>query len=116
MLDERASPERQISRGAVGLYKDCMGRGPVEARTTLTEASSSTICTGTLTKAEQRLVERGEGDVVRQMRRKFQEAMRADYVAMVERITDREGRSFLSDHDTETDTAIEVVTFANHEA
>jgi uncharacterized protein YbcI len=70
-----------------------------------------TTCRNSMTKAETRLVERGEGEMVRAMRRKFQDVMRDDYIEMVEDITKRESESFLSDHDPETDVAIEVVTF-----
>lgn len=111
MADELLSPEKLISRGTVAIYKDYMGRGPQNATTQLSDESSMTTCTGTLTKAEIRLVESGEADLVRTIRRKFQEVMRDDYVAMVEGVTSRTGKSFLSDHDTEKDIAIEVVMF-----
>jgi uncharacterized protein YbcI len=113
MSEENASmsPEKAISRGAIAIYKDYMGRGPESAQTLLTDESSLTTCRNSLTKAENRLVERGESEMVRAMRRKFQDVMRDDYIAMVEDVTKREGESFLSDHDTNRDVAIEVVTF-----
>ncbi len=45
------------------------------------------------------------------MRRNFQDAMRADITDLVEAATGREAASFLSDHDTKSDVAVEMVVF-----
>jgi len=109
MSSEAEPAPREISRGVVAIYKDYMGRGPTDARTEVTENASVTRVSGSLTKAEQSLVADGKADVVREMRRNFQDAMASEVTALVESATGREAESFLSDHDTETDLAIEVV-------
>ncbi len=105
------SPEKQISRGTVAIYKEYLGRGPGSATTTITETFATTICENGLTKAEQRLVERGEHDVVREIRRKFQLAMSAEMRRLVEGVTSKRTKTLLSDHDVDNDIAIETVIF-----
>ena len=77
--------------------------------TEITENAAITRVSGSLTKAEQSLVADGRANVVREMRRNFQDAMASEMTALVEAATGREAESFLSDHDTETDLAVEVV-------
>ncbi len=106
------TPERDISRGIVAIYKEYLGRGPSSARTVLTEDVAVTTLQESLTKAEVSLCGEGEAETVREMRRKFQMAMRADITTLVESVTGRRAASFLSDHDTEPDVAVEMVVFA----
>ena len=108
---QNGNPEREISRGIVAIYKEYLGRGPTSARTELTEHTAITTLSDALTKAEHSLIERGDGPTVRDMRRKFQAAMRADITTLVEEVTGRKTASFLSDHDTEKDVAVEIVVF-----
>ena len=111
-LQENGSAEREISRGIVAIYKEYLGRGPTSARTEITDHTAITTLTDALTKAERSLIDKGESTTVREMRRKFQLAMRRDITALVERVTGRTADSFLSDQDTENDVAVEVVVFA----
>jgi uncharacterized protein YbcI len=101
--------QKEIARGVVSIYKSYLGRGPTSAHTTITDDHVSTICTQGLTKAEQKLVDNGDLEMVRSIRRKFQEAMRDDIIGLVEQVTGRRARSLLSDHDVERDIAIETV-------
>lgn len=107
------SPEKEIARGVVSIYKEYLGRGPTTARTELTGHAAVTTLQGSLTRAEQTLIEAGDAPAVREIRRKFQEAMRNDIASLVERVTDRPAASFLSDHDTVGDVAVEMVVFAD---
>src|SRR5215213_1961267 len=111
MLNDGASMTREISRGIIAIYKDYMGRGPSDAYTELTENSAITTVTGSMTKAERSLVADGKGDIVRNIRRIFQESMRNEISGVVENATGRKTGTFLSDHDVEADIAIEVVLF-----
>jgi hypothetical protein len=43
------------------------------------------------------------------MRRKFQDAVRPEVVALVERVLGRTARAFLSDHDVVRDVGIEAI-------
>jgi uncharacterized protein YbcI len=105
------SPEKEISRGVVATYKEYLGRGATVARTEIGTDHVVTILEDGLTKAERRLISEEEEETVREIRRKFQAAMRRDIIDLVERATGRKAKSFLSDHDVHTDTAVEVVVF-----
>lgn len=113
MPTESGSPERQISRGVVAIYKDYTGRGPTSARTTISDLCATTIVKDSLTKAESRLVEVGDPETVRAMRRKFQEVMSNDIRALVEEVTQRKTSTFLSDHHAADDVAVEMIIFAD---
>jgi len=108
----RAEPGRsvvtEISNAVVAITRDFTGRGPTRARTSMTDDMVTVVYHDSLTKAEQRLHERGEDEVVRGIRRKFQEVMRDDYVAAVEQISGRKVIAFLSDHHLDPDIAVET--------
>lgn len=106
------TPQKEISRGVVAIYKEYLGRGPTTVRTAITDDASTTMIEDSLIKAEQSLVRDGEADMVREIRRKFQCAMREDITSLVEGVTGRKCAAFLSDHDTESDVAVEMVVFA----
>ena len=58
--------------------------------------------------AEQTLAEEGEEDLVRGVRRVLQGKFREDASEIVEQLTGRKVKAFLSDHDIEADVAIEA--------
>jgi uncharacterized protein YbcI len=62
----------------------------------------------TMTKAERRLVQEGENELVVTIRRKFQTTMRDDLVGGIELLTGCKVLSFMSDHDANYDCAAEV--------
>jgi len=97
-----------ISRLIVRLFAEYTGRGPTRARTTIRDNVVVCITEDTMTKAERRLSQEGEGELVVTVRRKFQSTMRDDLVGGVELLTGRKVVSFLSDHDDEADMAAEV--------
>lgn len=100
---------KEISHGIVGIYKDYLGRGPTSSRTTIAGDCVTTICEDGLTRAERSLVDAGEGETVRDIRRKFQAAMGAEVMDLVGRVTGRPAKTILSDHDVERDIAVETV-------
>jgi uncharacterized protein YbcI len=112
MPTETQSPERQISRGVVAIYKAYTGRGPTSAQTTITDLCSTTLLQDALTKAERKLVAEGDTEMVRTLRRRFQDVMGEDIRALVREVTQRETDTFLSDHHPVNDVAVEMVTFA----
>ena len=105
------SPEKEVSRGVVAIYKEYLGRGPTSARTEITGNAAMTTLEDSLTRAELTLIEAGSAPQVREIRRKFQEAMRRDITELVEGVTGRKTKSFLSDHDVVSDVAVEMVVF-----
>ena len=106
------SPEKQVSRGVTAIYKDYLGRGPTHAATEFTRGCAITTLTDSMTRAEHVLVEAGDAETVREMRRRFQTAMRGEITTLVEGVTGRKSAAFLSDHDTVHDVAVEVVVLA----
>jgi uncharacterized protein YbcI len=106
-----SSANREISRGLISIYKDHTDRGPSAARTTISEHHAVTMLESSLTKAERTLVQRGDGDLVRELRRKFQAVMSDEVCRLVARATGRATITLLSDHDVVRDLAVEVVVF-----
>ena len=90
----QSSPRKEISRGAVQIAKEHIGRGPNKVRVTIAEDAVLIRYEESLTPAE---------------RRRFQDAVRPDMVALVERTLGRTARTFLSDHDVVNDVGIELI-------
>ncbi len=113
MPDEPAASgsvlNKDISRAVVAIYKEYIGRGSTHARTTITEDMVVCVLHDSLTTAERTLIKTDGPEMVRGMRRKFQDAMQTDIRAVVERATARKTTAMLSDHITDPDVAIEVV-------
>jgi uncharacterized protein YbcI len=97
-----------ISRHVVRLFAEYTGRGPTKARTTIRDNVIVCVTEDTMTKAERRLVQEGEEDLVVSVRRRFQTTMRDDLVGGIELLTGCKVRSFMSDHDADNDCAAEV--------
>src|SRR5215213_5273051 len=108
--DERTpgSLTAAISRHVVRLVAEYTGRGPTKARTTIRDNVVLCMTEDNMTKAERRLVQEGERELVVTIRRRFQTTMRDDLVSGIELLTGRKVVSFLSDHNAETDHAAEV--------
>jgi uncharacterized protein YbcI len=109
METSQSSPTREISRGAVAIAKEHIGRGPNKVRVTTAGNMVTIIYEESLTPAEKKLVGDGDAEFVRLMRRRFQDAVRPEVVALVERTLGRRARTFLSDHDVVNDVGIEVI-------
>ena len=105
----QSSPRKEIGRGAVQIAKEHIGRGPNKVRVTIAEDAVLIRYEESFTPAERRLVADGDPDFVRLMRRRFQDAVRPDMVALVERTLGRTARTFLSDHDVVNDVGIELI-------
>jgi len=97
-----------ISNAVVGLLRDYTGRGPTHARTTIGSETIVVTLRDSLTKAERTLASHGQALEVLAMRRAFQNTMRDDLVAAVERLTGRRVEAFLSDNLSEPDVAVEI--------
>lgn len=98
----------EISNGVVGIVREYTGRGPTRARTTITDDLVVVVMGETLLKAEKSLIAAGDSDTVMTARRKFQSAMREDFVDLVESTLDRRVTAFMSDNHVDPDIAVEV--------
>jgi uncharacterized protein YbcI len=99
---------RDLSRAMVALYKEYVGRGPTQARAYVEEDLIAVVLQDTMTTAERTLAQEDEEDLVRGVRRVFQGKFREDAVEIVERLTGRDVKAFLSDHAIDPDVAVEV--------
>jgi uncharacterized protein YbcI len=103
------SVRTEISREMVRLYKEQFGRGPTRART---EFAGPDIVISTLedsfTPAERRMAEMGEAQRLRDTRMYFQHATEEKFRGVIERITGRPVRAFISGIDTCVDVSSEV--------
>jgi uncharacterized protein YbcI len=98
----------ELSAAVVGITRDYTGRGPTRARTVIDREAVFVLLHDSLTKGERVLVERGEHEQVLELRRTFQNTMRDDYTAAIERILGRRVTSFLSANSVEPDVASEI--------
>ena len=96
-----------ISNGVVRLLRDYTGRGPTRARTYIVGDLVSVVLEDTLTKGEMSLVGDGETALVLEARHAYQRTMADDLIALVEGLTGRKVRAFLSDNHIDPDIAIE---------
>jgi uncharacterized protein YbcI len=99
----------EISRAMVRLYKEQFGRGPTKSRTDYA-GEDTLICTleNSLTRAEQRLVEMGEDQRLRDIRMFFQHATEDEFREVIEGLTGRKVRAFISGTDTGKDVSCEI--------
>lgn len=99
----------EISREMVRLYKELFGRGPTKARTEFA-GPDIVICTleNSFTPAERSLAEMGEHQRLRDTRMYFQAATADRFREIIERLTGRKVRAFISGLDTNKDVAAEL--------
>jgi uncharacterized protein YbcI len=102
------SLSRDLARAMVALFKEYVGRGPTHARAYVEEDLVSVVLQDTMIRAEKTLADEGEEDLVRGVRRVFQGKFREDAVEIVEELTGRKVKAFLSDHAIDPDVAIEA--------
>lgn len=102
------SLSRDLSRAMVALFKEYVGRGPTHARAHLNEDLIVVVLQDTMIRAEKTLADEGEEDLVRGVRRVFQGKFREDAIEIVQDLTGRKVKCFLSDHAIDPDVAIEA--------
>lgn len=103
------SVRAEISREMVRLYKELFGRGPTKARTEFA-GPDIVICSleNTFTPAERSLAEMGEHQRLRDTRMYFQSATADKFREIIERLTGRRVRAFVSGIDANADLCCEV--------
>ena len=98
----------EISTAAVKLVAEYTGRGPTKAHTVINRDSVMILLADTLTKGERSLVRMGMSDHVAETRKRYQEAMREDLIAVVEDRVGRKVIAFMSDNHIDPDMGAEV--------
>jgi uncharacterized protein YbcI len=99
----------ELSNAMVQLYKELFGRGPTKARTSYAGPDLLvTTLENSLTRIERTMAEAGEYERLRDLRMHFQYLGEDNFVGIVERITGRKVRAFVSGMDTKRDVASEL--------
>lgn len=101
------STAASISNLVVQTLSAYTGRGPTKAWTSIDEDLVSVVLRETLTKGERSLVSGGRSELVLEARQGYQQAMREDLIAGVQRLTGRKVIAFLSENHIDPDIAIE---------
>jgi uncharacterized protein YbcI len=96
----------------VQLHARLYGRGPTKARSYLQNDYAVCILEEIFTTAERTLIGAGSGGHVSETRKKFQEAVKDEFIEVVERITGRTVHVFLSQVDVDADLALEFFVFS----
>jgi uncharacterized protein YbcI len=101
-------PSGMISTSVVQTWQEWTGRGPTRAKTFIDDDMVTVLFGDTLTRGERRLVESGHADSVLRLRDEYQQVMRDELVAIVERHLDRKVIAFMSQNHIDPDLAVEV--------
>jgi uncharacterized protein YbcI len=101
-----------ISRAVVRIVHEYTGRGPTKARTSIRDEIVVVMLQETLLKAEQTLIRDGKDRAVVEMRRTFQQTMREDLAAAVEKFAERKVIAFMSDSHLDPDYSVELFVLA----
>ena len=108
---DRASVAAEISREIVRLHARLFGRGPTRAKSFVYDDFALCILEDVLTRAEKTLVGAGNTEQVHATRMAFQDAVRDDFVAIVEETTGRKVRAFVSQVHIDPELAAELFLF-----
>jgi uncharacterized protein YbcI len=95
----------------VGLVNEYAGRGPQKARTVVSGDMAVCVLEDTLTTGERTLASRGDGETVLDLRKRLQDAMREDAIRVVEDLTGRKVKAFMSENHIDPDLAVETFVF-----
>jgi len=93
----------------VGLHRRYFGRGATKARAY--QVSDDLVLVelrDVFLTVERTLIERGQADTVRQTRLTFQQAMFHEFVAVVEEVTGRMVRSYVTESFTSPEAVLEI--------
>ena len=107
MTDSTGELAAALANAIVALMADYTGRGSPKSRCYVHKDLVVCVLHDSLTKGELRLVEDGKEEAVLAIRGTYQESMRSDLVAIVERLTGRKVAAFMSSNHVKPDVAIE---------
>jgi uncharacterized protein YbcI len=102
------SAQAEISRRLVQIMKEHTGRGPTQARTTVSDDLVVCLMRAGFTTAEQTLVSAGHADTVHEVREGIHESARGSMVAAVEAVTGRSVTAFMSANHVDPDLVVEI--------
>jgi uncharacterized protein YbcI len=85
-----------VANEIVRLKAQYYGKGPTEAKAFLNDDVLVVVLKGGLTTVERTLLQAGEAALVRQVRLRFQEIMEKNFVDAVQRLTEQNVASYMS--------------------
>src|SRR3954449_1508989 len=96
--DEQGGPtvSARISTEVVRTLKETFGKGPVKAKSYLLDDFLLVVMRGGMTVAEETMLARGHGDLVRQFRQTYQNEIGDVLIAKVEALTGRNVATYQS--------------------
>ena len=86
----------RISTEVVRTLKDSFGKGPLRAKSYLLDDFLIVVMRGGVTVAEQTMLDRGHGDLVRQFRQTYENEMGDELIGKVEALTGRKVATYQS--------------------
>jgi uncharacterized protein YbcI len=105
-----------IGRGLAELHAQYYGRGPTKARTDMLNDTVICLLEGGFTTVERTLIDDGNSEAVRNIRRSFQATMEQPFKDVVEGATKRKVLAYMSQIHTNPDLAVELFVLEPHEA
>jgi len=105
---ERGRQSSAVSNGITRLHRDHYGRGATTARTIMQRDYVVCFLEDIYTPVERTLIDAGRQEAVLETRQIFQQAMRANFVEIVEGATGRKVKAFMSQNHFEPDMAAEI--------
>ena len=108
------SPRVEISNAVSRIQSQYYGKGPIRAKTYMEDDLVVVVLEETFTRAEKTLISRGETEAIQAIRRRFQESVADEFVAIIEQATGRKVRAFLSDTDVQNDVSVETFLLAEN--
>ena len=97
-----------LANAFVAIHKERYGRGPDKSRAHVVRDVVVVLLEGGFSRAEQTLMERGSEDAVNQGRAAMQATIEDPAVGVVERLTGRKVRSFMSANDAAQELQAEI--------
>jgi uncharacterized protein YbcI len=101
----------RISTEVVRTIKDSFGKGPVKAKSYMLDDFLLVVMRGGVTVAEQTMLDRGHGDLVRQFRQTYQNELGTELVSKVEAMTGRKVVNYQSQILFEPHIVMEIFFF-----
>jgi uncharacterized protein YbcI len=103
----------KISTEVVRTLKESFGKGPVKAKSYLLDDFLLVVMRGGATVAEETMLDRGHGDLVRQFRQTYQNEMGDSLIAKIESLTGRKVINYQSQVLFDPQIVIEIFFFAS---
>src|SRR3954454_7552446 len=103
----------KISTEVVRTLKESFGKGPVKAKSYLLDDFLLVVMRGGATVAEETMLERGHGDMVRQFRQTYQNEMGDPLIAKIEALTGRTVVNYQSQVLFDPQIVIEIFFFGS---